>query len=63
VLRILDLHDTAVHYGTGTRGWKGDVPVVRFSSARVRGRGWTNRHTTEAALRSSIDHLLTESPA
>jgi UDP-glucose 4-epimerase len=60
VIHSLDLHDSAVHYGTDSRGWKGDVPVVRFSSARIRGRGWGNRHSTAQALRASIDHLLSE---
>lgn len=63
VLRILNLADTEVRYGAASRGWKGDVPVVRFSSARIRARGWTNQHSTEQALRASVDHLLSESRA
>ena len=60
VLDCLNLRDTPVRYGAGSRGWKGDVPVVRFSSARIRARGWANRHTTDQALRASIAHLLSE---
>jgi UDP-glucose 4-epimerase len=58
VIASLGLHDTDVRYGTGSRGWKGDVPVVRFSSARIRSRGWANHHSTREALLASIEHLL-----
>jgi UDP-glucose 4-epimerase len=60
VIRKLGLGEVKVIYGTDRRGWKGDVPVVRFSSARIRARGWSNRYSTSAALEASIDHALRE---
>ena len=31
----------ALDYTGGDRGWKGDVPVVRIATDRIRGLGWT----------------------
>lgn len=63
VVRRLGLSDVRIVYGSDRRGWKGDVPVVRFSSARIRARGWRNRYSTAAALEHSIDHCLLEARA
>lgn len=60
VIEALGLDDVRVTYGSGARGWKGDVPVVRFSSARIRARGWSNTYTTRDALLASIDHARVE---
>jgi UDP-glucose 4-epimerase len=38
----------------GDRGWKGDVPVVRLSTERVRALGWTPTRGAHAALRESM---------
>jgi UDP-glucose 4-epimerase len=63
VVRELGLTDVSYEYLGGTRGWKGDVPVVRFSSQRIRARGWSNAHTTAEALSASIRANLAESRA
>jgi UDP-glucose 4-epimerase len=41
-------------YRGGDRGWKGDIPVVRLNTDRIRALGWANRMPTGEALRSSI---------
>jgi UDP-glucose 4-epimerase len=60
VVEALSLSNVDFAYLGGSRGWKGDVPVVRFSSKRIRERGWTNAHTTARALIESIHANLTE---
>ncbi len=45
-------------FGDEPRGWKGDVPVVRFESARARGRGWANARTTREAMTAAIDAMV-----
>jgi UDP-glucose 4-epimerase len=48
-----------VHTG-GKRGWKGDVPVVRFDLTKIHALGWKARHTSREAIRRSIEELLKE---
>ncbi|MFT3841039.1 MAG: NAD-dependent epimerase/dehydratase family protein [Myxococcaceae bacterium] len=38
----------------GDRGWKGDVPVVRLSTARIQSLGWRCGHTSREALKRSM---------
>jgi UDP-glucose 4-epimerase len=38
----------------GDRGWKGDVPVVRLSIARIQSLGWRCEKNTRAALEASM---------
>jgi UDP-glucose 4-epimerase len=44
-------------FGTGQRGWKGDVPVVRLDIGRIRALGWRCRQGTREALRSSMKDM------
>lgn len=54
VVEQMGLSDVAFAYTGGARGWKGDVPVVRFDSSRIRDMGWTNRRTSAEAIAASI---------
>jgi UDP-glucose 4-epimerase len=49
---------TQIHYTGGDRGWRGDVPIVRLNTDRIRGLGWSNVMNTREALTSSLDALL-----
>jgi UDP-glucose 4-epimerase len=46
------------YFSGGERGWKGDVPVVRFDTGRIRKLGWKCRHSSRQALRRSLKALL-----
>jgi UDP-glucose 4-epimerase len=63
VTEVLSLEDVRLEYTGGDRGWKGDVPVVRFDSSRISARGWEKRYSTREALRSSIEANLDEARA
>jgi UDP-glucose 4-epimerase len=63
VVETLGLEGVAFRYTGGDRGWKGDVPVVRFDSSRIRALGWSNGHSTIEALRASIVANLGEARA
>jgi len=44
----------------GDRGWKGDVPVVRFDCSKITGLGWQCRRNSAAALYQSMSAMLAE---
>ncbi len=69
VKEIADLAVTAsaldpaqVHYEFtgGDRGWKGDVPVVRFDVTRIKSLGWRSRRTSREAMRDAIRAMKEE---
>lgn len=45
-------------YGGGDRGWKGDVPIVRLNTDRIKTLGWRCSRGTADALRDSMRALL-----
>jgi len=46
----LDAAAVPFEYAGGDRGWKGDVPVVRLDSNRIRALGWSHRFDTAGAM-------------
>jgi UDP-glucose 4-epimerase len=48
---------TELQYTGGDRGWKGDVPVVRINTDKIRSLGWSNRRTGPQALRDSMSSM------
>ena len=59
-IEICGLTEDQVHieYTGGDRGWRGDVPVVRLNTDRIRGLGWTCRRNTRQALCVALDSML-----
>jgi UDP-glucose 4-epimerase len=51
---------TRLEYTGGDRGWKGDVPVVRINTDRIRALGWKNERSGPEALRVSMESMLTD---
>jgi UDP-glucose 4-epimerase len=60
VVERLGLEDVRYEYGGGPRGWKGDVPIVRFRSEKLAALGWRCEHTSAEALQDSIDANIAE---
>jgi UDP-glucose 4-epimerase len=54
----LDPGETRVEYGPEPRGWKGDVPVVRLNTDRIRSVGWHPTGGSAQALRQSMSAML-----
>ncbi len=50
-------------YSGGARGWKGDVPVVRLSTQRIRALGWRCAAGSGEAMRRALAALLAEREA
>ncbi len=63
VANRLGLTGVTYTYTGGNRGWKGDVPVVRFDTAKLRRFGWSNRRTSIEALTESIDSMIADAKA
>jgi UDP-glucose 4-epimerase len=59
----LKLSGVSYTYTGGQRGWKGDVPVVRFDSSKLRALGWSNKRTSVEALLDSIDSMIADAKA
>jgi UDP-glucose 4-epimerase len=54
----LDPAGVQLDYTGGDRGWKGDVPVVRLNTDRIRSLGWRCRRTSRQALCVSMSTML-----
>lgn len=59
----LSPQDVRYDYTGGDRGWKGDVPVVRINTDRIRALGWSNARSGAQALRASMESLLVDAKA
>jgi UDP-glucose 4-epimerase len=59
----LDPAEVRYEYTGGERGWRGDVPVVRLNTDRIRRLGWGNRRSSREALQDSMQALLQEARA
>jgi UDP-glucose 4-epimerase len=55
--------EVTYEFSGGERGWRGDVPVVRLNTDRIRALGWANRYSSREALRESLGALLTDARA
>ena len=44
----------------GDRGWKGDVPIVRFDCSKIKALGWRNRRSSAEALSDSMEAMRGE---
>ncbi len=42
----------------GDRGWKGDVPIVRLNTNRIRALGWEPSHNSLQSMERSIEDML-----
>jgi UDP-glucose 4-epimerase len=56
----MGLHDVRYEYVGGSRGWKGDVPVVRLCSDKLASLGWRCVYSSSEALVDSIDANIAE---
>jgi UDP-glucose 4-epimerase len=56
----LDQKKVEKRFTGGSRGWKGDVPVIKFNSEKIRGLGWGNKFTSLQAIENSISSMREE---
>jgi UDP-glucose 4-epimerase len=56
----LDERNVEFEFTGGDRGWKGDVPVVRFDCAKIKALGWKSRYSSKEALREAMTAMRHE---
>ena len=56
----LDPETVSYEFTGGDRGWRGDVPIVRLNTERIRALGWTNRRSSSEAIEESLAAMLDE---
>jgi UDP-glucose 4-epimerase len=60
VVERLGFENVEYSFTGGNRGWKGDVPVVRLDTRKIRALGWSNRYSARDALGGSIESNIAE---
>ncbi len=63
VSELMGLSEVKYKYTGGDRGWKGDVPVVRLDSNKIRSLGWKNKFTCAEAIRKSVASIIEDANA
>lgn len=58
VVDEMGLKDVTIKRAGGDRGWKGDVPVVRFDLAKIHNLGWHAKFSSNEAIRLSVREML-----
>lgn len=57
VVNIMNLKNVKYKHTGGDRGWKGDVPIVRLNSEKIRKLGWKNRFNAYQAINESVKSI------
>jgi UDP-glucose 4-epimerase len=60
VIDLLKLKNVEYKFTGGDRGWKGDVPIVRMNSEKIRNIGWVNKHTSFDAIKLSVESIISD---
>lgn len=58
VIQEMGLENVELKHTEGDRGWKGDVPVVRFDLKKIHDLGWYSKHNSKDAVRRSVKEML-----
>ncbi len=59
-VNITNLINVEYIFTGGDRGWKGDVPIVRLNSKKIRNLGWKNKYDSKKAIEISINSIYQE---
>jgi UDP-glucose 4-epimerase len=54
VVEEMGLRDTKIEYTGGDRGWKGDVPIIKLDTSKIKNLGWRGRYSSQEAIRNAI---------
>lgn len=60
VIKVMGLKNVKLAFGEGDRGWKGDVPIVRLNSDKIRNLGWNNKYNSKEAIEESVIQMFSK---
>lgn len=60
VIEEMRLGSVKYAFSGGSRGWAGDVPVVRFDLTKVWSAGWRSERSSREAMRAAIQSMLAQ---
>jgi len=60
VVEEMGLKHVRYVFSGGDRGWKGDVPIVRFDLTKVHDAGWRAERSSREAMRDAIRAMLAQ---
>lgn len=58
VVEAMGLSGVKFVYTGGNRGWRGDVPQVRFDIAKMKNLGWKPKYSSDEAVRHAIKDIM-----
>ena len=58
VCKEMSLKKVTYLYTGGDRGWKGDVPIVRFDCSKIRKTGWKPMRNSSEAVTAAVRSML-----
>ena len=61
IVEEMRLSDVKFNYTGGSRGWKGDVPIMMLSIDKLKKLGWKNEWGSETSVRETVKALLNSS--
>jgi UDP-glucose 4-epimerase len=61
-VKVSELHpgETKYEFTGGDRGWKGDVPVVRFDCSKIKALGWKAKRSSAEAVTDAMKAMREE---
>jgi len=51
--------DPEIEFGTGTKGWVGDNPLIHLDIRKIQSLGWTPKFSIEEAVRDTVSYMET----
>lgn len=56
-MQLMNAAKAEIEYTGGDRGWKGDVPIVRFNTSLIKSLGWTPRRDSKQAMFDAMSSM------
>ena len=60
LVEAMGLSRVKFSYTGGNRGWRGDIPQVRFDITKMKNLGWKPKYSSDEAVKKAINSLLSK---